>query len=321
MDSKKDKNFIRIVTITIVLTYLVILAGTVVRTTQSGMGCPDWPKCFGQWVPPTDESQLPANYQEIYAHRGYADTTFSAYHTWVEYVNRLLGVLVGISIFATVLASFRYWKTDKLIVFLSFVSFVLVGFQGWLGALVVASNLAPIKITTHMLVALLLVALLVYILYRVKCKDRRETIFENKIKYVLYVVIFLSIIQVIFGTQVRQEIDVIAKQNNFLQRETWIDSLSSIFLVHRSFSLLVVAANALLIYLVFKSNRMIESIKTSLLWLSFVLFIELFSGIILAYFAVPKAMQPTHLLFASILFGIQFYLFLQLFFSKAVKSA
>ncbi|MES2836129.1 MAG: COX15/CtaA family protein [Bacteroidota bacterium] len=321
MDSKKDKNFIRIVTITIVLTYLVILAGTVVRTTQSGMGCPDWPKCFGQWVPPTDESQLPANYQEIYAHRGYADTTFSAYHTWVEYVNRLLGVLVGLSIFATVLASFRYWKTDKLVVFLSFISFVLVGFQGWLGALVVASNLAPIKITTHMLVALLLVALLIYILYRVKFKGKQETIFENKIKYVLYIVIILSIIQVIFGTQVRQEIDVIAKQNNFLLRETWIDSLSSIFLVHRSFSILVFAANVMLIYNVIKSKIASSKIISTLKWVGIVLFIEILSGIVLAYFSVPKAMQPTHLLFASILFGIQFYLFLQLFFSKAVKSA
>ena len=65
------------------------------RASGAGMGCPDWPLCFGQWIPPTDVDQLPANYQEIYADRGYADTTFNATKTWIEYLNRLLGAFTA----------------------------------------------------------------------------------------------------------------------------------------------------------------------------------------------------------------------------------
>ena len=80
---------------TFILTFLEIIAGGVVRTTQSGMGCPDWPKCFGLWVPPTNASELPANFESFLKAQD-IDHTFNAYHTWIEYINRLLGVLLGV---------------------------------------------------------------------------------------------------------------------------------------------------------------------------------------------------------------------------------
>ncbi len=94
-------KFRRLGTLTIFAVYFVILVGGIVRASGSGMGCPDWPTCFGQWVPPTDESQLPANYHQIYAQRGYENTQFNPVKTWIEYTNRLVGVTIGFLILLT----------------------------------------------------------------------------------------------------------------------------------------------------------------------------------------------------------------------------
>ena len=77
----------RIAIITLVAVFFLILVGGCVRASCAGMGCPDWPTCFGQWIPPTHESQLPSNYQDIYADLGYAETRFNVLKTWTEYLS------------------------------------------------------------------------------------------------------------------------------------------------------------------------------------------------------------------------------------------
>jgi cytochrome c oxidase assembly protein subunit 15 len=95
---------------TFILTFLVIIAGGVVRTTQSGMGCPDWPKCFGSWIPPTDASQLPPDFEK-YLRRQDIDHHFNALHTWIEYINRLCGALLGV--FALIQFGLLFYKRKQ----------------------------------------------------------------------------------------------------------------------------------------------------------------------------------------------------------------
>src|ERR1700761_9519638 len=141
-------GFKRFIVITVVSVYLLILAGGIVRTTGSGMGCPDWPKCFGKWVPPTDESQLPVDYKIKYTVHGY-DTEFNAVKTWIEYVNRLLGALIGFFIIITFVLSLRF-KSDKVVSLLCGLALFLVILEGIVGKYVVSTNLKPLLISFHL---------------------------------------------------------------------------------------------------------------------------------------------------------------------------
>jgi len=200
--------------LTVAAVYCLILIAGAVRATGSGMGCPDWPTCFGQWIPPTHESQLPSNYQQIYADRGYAETTFNAKKTWIEYSNRLVGVLIGILIFLTMVASRGFRKHNALVTKLSVAAFFAVVFQGWLGSRVVASNLHPGMITLHMLLAQAIVAMLICAVMR----SQKDVISSDGINQlpelfnkVLIAAMVMTLLQMVMGTQVREAIDIIAR--------------------------------------------------------------------------------------------------------------
>jgi heme a synthase len=308
--------------ITIIAVYLLILVGGIVRSTGAGMGCPDWPRCFGQWIPPTDISQLPPNYKEIFKVKGKEIADFDAFKTWVEYGNRLIGVLIGFFIFLTFIFSISFFKKDKIVFYLSFLSFILVGFQGWLGAVVVASNLKPFIITLHMVLALVIVALLIYTVTRsYNAVFQIEKITNKPLLNKLFIIcIVLMLLQIIMGTQVREAIDEISSALSYTMRDTWIDKIGLQFYVHRTFSLLILALHVYLIY-VLKKNTEKQSKLT--IWgnaLVALIVAEIVSGVIMAYFAIPPLMQPVHLLLGSLIIGVQFLTLLMLNYDRIFKK-
>ena len=337
--------------LTVVSVYLLILVGGVVRSTGSGMGCPDWPKCFGSWVPPTKISQLPANYKEVYtaqrvaknqklartlqrmgfaqvagsifAHpTQYVETDFNPVKTWIEYVNRLLGALIGVFVFLTVMFALPYWRRDRAVFWLALASFLLTGVQGYLGSLVVSTNLLPVMVTIHMTLALLIVALLLYAVDRARWGSRltssvwalEETQQPTATNLVgrpgtglqlwLWAAVLLTFWQIVLGTQVREQVDVVSAAAGYLNRDTWIAQLGSTFNIHRTVSALVLLLNIYVGYELWQFARpRLRRLVTATMG---IIGLEILAGLVLSSFALPAAVQPVHLTLATLLFGVQF---------------
>lgn len=321
---------------TLILVYVVIVAGALVRMTGSGMGCPDWPKCFGYYIPPTDISeilwtpdhtfqkgQIIIHDEKLYVAKETFTTTnefeisrwehytkhdyasFNAMHTWIEYINRLSGALAGIITLIMAVLSFTFWKQNKTITLLSWFTVFLMGFQAWLGATVVYSYLAPVRITVHMVMALVIVAVILYILHLV---NHKVTTFkkDRTFQYILIFSLLLTLIQIVLGTQVRQFIDEQVKAIGYTTN-LWLETPTLTFYIHRTFSFIVLLLN---FYLLYRNNKLQLGYK-KVNWVFWILIAEILSGITMYYFYFPFGTQAAHLVLASILFGIQFYLILE----------
>lgn len=319
MDNPAVLRFRRLGLLTIIAIYIVILAGGIVRASGAGMGCPDWPTCFGHWVPPTDVSQLPADYHEIYAQRGYQNTEFNPLKTWTEYVNRLVGASTGLLVLLTAWSSRVFRKTDKTIFYLAVAGFLLIGFQGWLGATVVASNLKPLRITMHMLVALLIVALLIYTIARSQktyLGQLDSRLLSGKFKTVLMVAMAMTLLQVAMGTQVREAVDFIANEHSYIDRQYWRDDFPVIFYVHRSFSSLILFTNLWLVWQLYRAVARDGLLMRIGFGLAGLVITAILAGVSLDRLGMPPIAQPIHLLMANLIFGMQFFLFICLNYSQ-----
>jgi len=333
---KTQKAFRKFAKIALVLVYLVIIAGAVVRMTGSGMGCPDWPKCFGYYIPPTEIEQLqfqPNNEYDRgiviinkeallvakqdfissktidldnwapYTKHDYAK--FNPTHTWVEYINRLLGALSGIPILIFTVLSFWLWQRNKWLTILSVLTVFAMAFQAWLGKTVVDSNLAPYKITIHMVMALVIVAMILYLIFASKL-DFKNQVYDVRFKNLLVFAIILSLMQIILGTQVRQYVDEQIREIGYI-KSRWMDDPDVKFYIHRSLSIAVFAFNAWL----WNRNRKLNLNYKKVNLLLLCILAEILTGIIMFYFDFPFLSQPSHLVIAAIMFGIQFYILLE----------
>jgi cytochrome c oxidase assembly protein subunit 15 len=331
-----DIKFRKIAKASLFLVYLVIIAGAVVRMTGSGMGCPDWPKCFGYYIPPTNEGELKwqpdrlfekgqviikdetlqisketfttkaafnSDNWELYTKHDYA--IFNPWHTWIEYINRLFGALAGLATLLLAITSIKFWKKKKRIPILAWLVVIGMVFQAWLGATVVYSVLEPAKITVHMLMALVIVAMLLYIIYLANAENKLIR-FDNITLNLSILAIGLTLIQIVMGTQVRQFIDEQIDLYGYDAKSTWLKDPLLLFYIHRSFSILVILVNAFLAFRITKLN--LGHIK--IYWVLFILLVVVFTGIAMNYLNFPFASQPLHLVLASILFGVQFYIVL-----------
>jgi cytochrome c oxidase assembly protein subunit 15 len=313
LSTTSERRFRRFGILTIASVFFLIFVGGLVRSTGSGMGCPDWPKCFGQWVPPSDISQLPPNYKEQFKTAAHEVADFDVYKTWTEYINRLIGVLTGFFIFLTVFFAVPYLKKDKTVFWLSFLAFILVGFQGWIGAKVVDSNLAHWMVTIHMLIALVIVGLLIYTITRSQNFVILQLNNDSSFKGLMFAILCLSLIQTVSGTQVRENIDQLAKEMGEQNRQYWVSKLGSWFVFHRSASI----ANLIItIALILKSRNAFERhsiIYKSALALILLISVQIASGKVLDNWGFPRHIQSAHLFIGSLIVGVQLFITILIF--------
>jgi len=290
----------------------LILVGALVRMTGSGMGCPDWPKCFGQWIPPTDVAELPPDYKTRFAVAGREIADFDAFKTWVEYVNRLIGVLIGLFSVATVVAAWPLRKHIAPSFWLSLGGLIGVLVVAGVGAYVVRTHLAGGMVTLHMMLALTVLALFVSALlasYRDAWPHLSQLAgVEPKMVYWGLAAVILVLVQIVLGTQVREAVDEVAKASGEAGRDSWLDQLGTMYQIHQvSYYSVVIAVIGWgrSLRLVFNHLRLVRGLYLTVL---LVLGGEILLGLGMHHLGIPAWMQPSHLLLATVLFGSTFAL-------------
>lgn len=322
--------------------FLIILAGSFVRITGSGMGCPDWPKCFGYYIPPSDIStvqlQEGRHYSKgqmvihhdtlwfterdfiyssdfwktnlgaeaalkVYPKHQYAE--FNAFHTWTEYINRLLTGLLGLPILVMSFLALIYYNKSKDFwpIIYSILVIAMILFEAWLGKMVVDKNLNTSTITLHMVGSLGILLSLLFLIHRTS--EKSNILLPKTLRKALSFFFLIHLVQLLLGTQVRESVDMLLE--NGIGRNILIENLPVGFKIHRSFSILIVILSAMMLL----QYRRLEVRPRKFQYLFCVLGLEVLFGIGLAYLGLPIALQPLHLLFSVALFALSGKLLLE----------
>ena len=289
--------FFRSALISTILSYLLIFVGGLVRVSGSGLGCPDWPKCFGRWVPPTSIEQIPAHIDP---------TAFNIVLAWIEYGNRMLGVIVGISILLMTIIAVIYFKKNSKILLSSLLSLFLVIANGGLGAIVVSSVLNPFIVSLHMILALFLVSVLSYVTIEsyklINTQKFTGILLSKKISISLIALWIFIVIEILLGTGIRTNIELIAIDNPLLSKGELLDSLNSYKYLHSILGFSLLFLSFYLCYL-FKDDFLGLS-KQLVLFIFVMIIFQIFLGELMIFFELPQLTRLFHTWGSSWLVGI-----------------
>jgi len=311
----------------LVLVYLVIFAGGTVRATGAGMGCPDWPLCFGKFIPPTSEADLPENWKS-FLHGSQAESpSFNPVHTWTEYLNRLAGALLGLVSLTLVFFCFVSNKATNKTLYFAIGALLSIIFNGWLGSQVVASDLRPLLVSLHMMGAFLVQMFLILGFINSRASNVFPTIstaYKKRANIYIGLCVLCLVLQIGMGIQIRESVDWVFKLDELFDRENLIDIVPWIFYVHRSFSWVVLVFAVLALSYVVKSKVNPETnlreystwksllndvkVRWGTLYIILVL-LQMLIGGALNHLGFPMFVQPLHLLAANLMFGVLCFLF------------
>ena len=327
---------------------LLVVVGATVRVTGSGLGCPDWPFCWGCVIPPTSVDQIDVEKIDISKYKRRAirrgidpdtitkDTVLASFNpvqTWIEFINRLTSLPLVLSTLVLAISSFRSQRNRGWVIGLSCFSFIDVMANAVMGAIVVKSGLQPGIITLHMALAFLLIAVLVTVIWLT-----RETAVKNDgaVESVAYgkPVIIASLIffgclfgEGLMGSQLREQTDELAHAaiahaavsapalavgSKKVDRSEWIDELEAtlIYKVHRSFSWTLLITSSLVLYWTRKSSAIVSREP---MFIFLMVIAMMLMGIVLAHVAILQVVQVLHVGTTAVLLAVTWHWIMRLF--------
>jgi len=292
----------------VLATYLLIFIGGLVRVSGAGLGCPDWPKCFGRWIPPLSINQLPT---------GIDPASVNLTLAWIEYINRLAGMITGILILITALLALKNFRNNKKIVIPSVLAAIVVAFQGWYGSLVVKSQLMPLTISIHLFLALLIISLLLYTLINAyyfdqRAADKSTKTFRNLLRFLW----LAAIIQILIGTELRSEIEIVWQKYPLLSSLDVLQRVGSVSLIH---ALLGIGLSTGTLVATIRLVKTVSSggfIRNGFWLLNGLILFQLLIGFALQIGGILPLIQVFHLWIASLLIGLILVIYTSLLYQQ-----
>ena len=144
-------RFQKLTLVTIATTLALVTMGVIVRAYDAGMGCPDWPLCYGQVLPPLGDQKA-----------------------WLEWIHRSIAALLGFLVFGVAVVALRDHRDRRSLVLASLAAVVLVVFQAWLGRETVRLNNSGESVTAHLASAMADFGLFIFIFVRSRFPARFE---------------------------------------------------------------------------------------------------------------------------------------------------
>lgn len=311
--SRGEDKFKSLAWVTVFLTFDLIVFGAFTRLTDSGLGCPDWPGCYGEANPFLAHDDISA------AQSAMPSGPVTVFKAWIEMIHRYLAMAVGVLIIAICVGAIHYWRKNKTSRYhpaLPLVLLVFVCIQGAFGAWTVTLKLQPLIVTTHLLLGLSLFALLCWHALRQTVHQTVTATITKNLKILAAVTFVLVGMQIALGGWVSTNYAALAcggfplcqsqfmPEMNLEQGYTlWrhlgmtangeylpFSALVAINWVHRCFALVVVVAISALVYQTWK----IPAFKKLAQGLLVVLTLQLISGAVTVQFDWPLAVAVAH---------------------------
>jgi cytochrome c oxidase assembly protein subunit 15 len=316
--SSDANKYRKLVWVMVFLTFDLIVFGGFTRLTDSGLGCPDWPGCYGAANPFIAHEQIAA--AEALMPTG----PVTKVKAWIEMIHRYLAMGIGVLIMALMFQAIRQWRKTHQQAFapaLPVALFLFVCVQGAFGAWTVTLKLQPVIVTIHLLLGMLLLSMLVWLGERenhlmMPLAPNRDVAAVRSLRTLALLAAAVLLVQIALGGWVSTNYATLAcdefplcdgkfvpemdfEHGFTLWRELGktaaghylqFSALVAIHWVHRNFAIIVTLVLGLAAWRAWRQPALRRTAKG----IALVLLVQLFTGVATVFFDFPLTIAVLH---------------------------